>query len=204
VLLDNQTDYSLGLNDGIAALLQSVNVKVVRESTTPTQIDFSALIAKLDPDVDVIFMPLADPAAAQLFAAQMSEQGKKATLFGGDSIFSPTDFHAEGAYVSSFAPDIKAIAADAALIKAYTKQYGGFKTTFGPPVYAAVQVELTAIDALCASGTPTRAAVAAQIGKTQIRNSILGGTLAFDAHGDVKSARFRIFKIEGGQYKLLR
>ena len=38
------------------------------------------------------------------------------------------------------------------------------------------------------------------IRRTQITPSILGGTLRFDARGDVRGAKFYIFNIRNGQY----
>jgi branched-chain amino acid transport system substrate-binding protein len=203
MLVDNQTDYSTGLNASIADVLQAAGVNVVRGSTSTTQNDFSSLIATIGPDVDVVFLPLQVPADAQLFAQQLSAQGKHPIVFGGDSVFSPTDFHPEGAYASSFAPDIHALPADAAIVKAYKARYGDFATPFGPVVYAATDVILRAVHSACAKGTPTRAAVLKAIHKTSIRSFILGGAFAFDSHGEPKNARFYVFKVVNGKYSLI-
>lgn len=203
VLLDNQTDYSLGLNSSVAQVLQAGGVNVVRASTSPTQNDFSSLIATIGSDVNVVFLPLQVPANAQLFAQQLLQQGKHPILFGADSVFSPTDFNPEGAYASSFAPDIHDLPADASLVKAYKAAYGNFATPFGPVVYAATNVILRAVKAACVTGVPTRAAVLAAVHKTRIKNSILGGLFSFDSHGEPASARFYVFKVQQGQYRLV-
>jgi ABC-type branched-subunit amino acid transport system substrate-binding protein len=122
-------------------------------------------------------------------------------IFGADSVFSPTDFHPEGAYASSFAPDIHALPADAALVKAYRAKYGDFATPFGPVVYAATDVTLRAVTAACAKGAPTRASVLRALRKTRIPNSILGGTLRFTAHGEPVNASFYVFKVVNGKYR---
>lgn len=204
VLVDNQTDYSTGLNSALATALRAGGVDVTRESTTVDQIDFSSLIAKIPSNTDVVFLPLQVPANAQLFAQQMAQQGKRATIFGGDSVFSPADFHPEGAYVSSFAPDIHQIRRDAALVKAYKARFGDFVSPFGPPVYLAADVIMRAIKVVCARGKLTRAAVAAQVRRTRVRNSVLGGTFAFDAQGEPKNARFYVFRVIGGRYRLIQ
>jgi branched-chain amino acid transport system substrate-binding protein len=205
VLIDNQTDYSLGLNSAVAKILEAHGVKVERLSTTAMQADFSSLIPKIGPDVSVVFMPLEVPADGQIFAQQLAAQGSHATVFGSDSMFSPTDFHPNGGYVSSFAPDIHQIPADAALVKAYEKQYGKFVTPFGPPVYEAANALLRAIKAACAKGTPTRASVLAQVRRTDIPNSILGGPLTFKHNGEPADATFYVYKIQSnGSYQLVR
>jgi branched-chain amino acid transport system substrate-binding protein len=204
VLIDNQSDYSLGLNSAVAKLLRARGVKVQRLSTTAMQSDFSSLVPKIGPDVSVVFMPLEVPADAQIFAQQLAAQGNHAIVFGSDSVFSPSDFHPNGGYVSSFAPDIHQIPADASLVKAYQAQYGKFVTPFGPPVYAAANALLRAIKAACAKGTPTRATVLAQLRKTDIPRSILGGPLSFKRNGEPASSTFYVYKIQGdGSYQLV-
>jgi branched-chain amino acid transport system substrate-binding protein len=203
MLVDNQTDYSTGLNSAVEAVLKSAGVTVVPASTSTTQNEFSALIATISADTDVVFLPLQVPADAQLFAQQLAAQGKHPVVFGGDSVFSPTDFHPEGAYVSSFAPDIHELPADAALVKAYRARYGDFATPFGPVVYAATDVILRAVKVACSKGKPTRAKVLAAVRKTSIPNSILGGAFAFDSHGEPKNARFYVFKVANGAYHLV-
>ena len=203
MLADNQTDYSTGLNSAIASVLQAAGVSVVRGSTTTDQTDFSSLVATVGSDVDVVFLPLEVPANAQLFANQLAQQGRHPIIFGGDSVFSPTDFHPEGAYVSSFAPDIHELPADAALVKAYKARDGDFATPFGPVVYAATDVILRAVQKACKTGKPTRASVLAAVHKTSIPSSILGGAFSFDSHGEPKNARFYVFKVINGQYKLV-
>lgn len=203
MLVDNQTDYSTGLNSSIASVLQAAGVTVVNGSTTTTQTDFSSLVATIGSDVDVVFLPLEVPANAQLFTQQLLQQGRHPIIFGGDSVFSPTDFHPEGAYVSSFAPDIHELPADAALVKAYTSRYGNFATPFGPVVYAATDVILRAVANACKTGKPTRARVLAAVHKTSIPSSILGGRFSFDSHGEPRNARFYVFKVTNGQYRLV-
>jgi branched-chain amino acid transport system substrate-binding protein len=203
LLLDNQTDYSVGLNNSVAQVLQAAGVTVVRGSTSTTQNDFSSLIATISSDTDVVFLPLEVPADAELFAQQLAAQGKHPILFGPDSVFSPTDFHPEGAYASSFAPDITALPADKAIVKAYKAAYGNFATPFGPVVYAATNVILRAVQTACAKGKPTRASVLAAVHKTKIPNFILGGTFKFDSHGEPANARFYVYKVINGQYRLI-
>jgi branched-chain amino acid transport system substrate-binding protein len=203
VLVDNQTDYSTGLNTSVGSVLQAGGVTVVHASTSTTQNDFSSVIATIGSDVNVVFLPLQVPADAQFFAQQLAAQGKHPIVFGADSVFSPTDFNPEGAYASSFAPDIHDLPADASLVKAYRSKYGDFLTPFGPVVYAATNVVLQAVKTACAHGVPTRASVLKAVRKTHIQKSILGGTLSFDAHGEPAQARFYVYKVTAGKYRLV-
>ncbi len=202
-IIDDQTSYSTGLADAVAATLESSNVTVARDSVSRDQTDYSSLVAKISADTDVVFLPWQIAANAELFGQQMEAQGKKAIIFGSDGLFSPQDFTIEGAYVSAFAPDIKSISADAALVSDYGKEYGEFGT-FGPPTFAAANVVMTAIKSVCDSGAElSRGAVVAAIGTTDLSASILGQPIKFTANGDLEGAKFFIFQIKGGVYTLV-
>jgi len=199
-IVDDQESYSTGLADKAEEVLKNHGVTVDRESVDQKTTDFSALVSKISDDTDAVFLPWQIAANAQLFADQMREQGKKATVYGSDGLFAIKDFHPEGAYVSSFAPDIKSIAADKALVAAYTKQYGQFGT-FGPPSYLATWIMLTAMKRACATKSPGRLAVLRILPSVKITGSPLGGTFAFSKTHDPSGAKFYIFQVKGGQFK---
>jgi ABC-type branched-subunit amino acid transport system substrate-binding protein len=151
----------------------------------------------------VVFLPWQIAANAQIFGQQLKEQGKDAVIFGSDGLFSPDDFTIDGAYVSSFAPDITNVESSKELVDAYTAEYGDFGT-FGPPTYAAANVLLTAMSSICEDGDePTRESIAERLGETTIDDSILGGSLSFTDSGDPEGAQFYIFQIENGEYSLV-
>lgn len=202
VIIDDQTSYSTGLAASATETLEEGGATVSSDSVSQDQTDFSSLVTGIGEDVDVVFLPWQIAANAQLFAQQMTEQGKDATIIGGDGLFSPEDFSAEGAYVSSFAPDVRGIESAADLVETYEAEYGDFGT-FGPPVFAATEVAATAILAACEDGAPDREGVLAQVGEVTLEDSILGAELSFDDKGDVEGAQFYIFVIEGGEYTLV-
>jgi branched-chain amino acid transport system substrate-binding protein len=149
-----------------------------------------------------VFLPWQIASNAQLFGKQMAEQGKEATLFGSDGLFSPDDFSIDGAYVSSFAPDIKSIPEDKEIADAFEKQYGEFGT-FGPPTYAAATVVATAIKAACDGGEATREKVTDQVRKTNLPTSILGQPIKFTDKGDLEGAKFFIFQVKDKTFELV-
>ena len=202
MIVDDQTSYSTGLADATDQALKAGGVTTSRESVNQKQSDFSSLVSKVSADTDAVFLPWQLAAKAQVFSQQLSEQGKKAVIFGTDGLYSPSDFKADGSYVSSFAPDINSIPADADLVSAYSAKYGKFGT-FGPPTFAATQIVLTAMNEACKAGNLDRKSVVDKLKTTNIDNSILGSTLKFNASGDVEGAQFYIFKIQGGKYTLV-
>jgi len=202
-IIDDQTSYSRPLADGVQAALEDADVTVSRESVNQDQTDFSSLVSGVPDDADVVVLPWQIAANAQIFGQQLKEQGKDAVVFGSDGLFSPSDFTIDGSYVSSFAPDITNIEESTELAEAYEAEYGDFGT-FGPPTYAATEVLLTAMNAVCEDGGElTREAVAEEVRETTIDESILGGSLSLTDTGDPDGAEFFIFTIEDGEYTLV-
>lgn len=202
-VIDDQSSYSTGLADSASAALEEAGVTVERESISQDQTDFSALVSRVA-DADVAVLPWQLGTQAQTFGQQLAEQGSDAVIVGGDGLFTE-DFSIEGAYVSSFAPDIKEIPESADLVSGYEAEFGEFTSTFGPPSYAAANALLTAVTQACqdAGGTPDRQAVADAMANVSIDQSILGGPLSFDENGDVAGGQFYIFQVVGpGQYEL--
>jgi len=202
-IIDDQTAYSIPLADSVQANLRANNIDVSRESVAQSVTDFSALVSKVSNDTDVVYLPWQVAANGTLIAQQLKEQGKSAKIIGSDGLYAPGDFAVEGAHVVAFAPDIRGVPADKAIVAAYNKKYGTDWGTFGPPTYLAAQVLMIAIRAACLDGKVTRAEVRAQVRKVTINPSILGGRFAFTANGDVVGAKFYVFKISGGKYGLV-
>ncbi|HEX6761312.1 MAG TPA: branched-chain amino acid ABC transporter substrate-binding protein [Gaiellaceae bacterium] len=209
VVFDFQEPYSQGLAAAVTSYLQAHNVSVTRLSAPNTTTDYSSYVTKVPGDADVVFFPTQQPPAAQTFAEQLVEQGKKATMFSGDGSDTPAQYNKPGGYVSNFAPDITGIKADAGVIAAWKKANPGKQVgSFGPPTYGATQVLMTAIKKACDAGHGTlknRSAVLHQVKHVQIKNWILGGSFRFSTKtNDPLNAKFYIFKIQpNGSYKLV-
>jgi branched-chain amino acid transport system substrate-binding protein len=204
MIVDDQEAYSTGLVAAMTPVFQAAGIKVDHESVSQKLTDFSSLVAKVTPSTSVVVLPWQVAANAQQFGRNLAQQHKKAVIFGTDGLFSPGTFTINGSYVSSFGPDITAIAADSALAQAAKAKFGSFGT-FGPPVFAATHVIDEAIASVCKAGqTPSRANVLAAIKKTNEPTSILGQPIAFDAHGDLVNGKFFLFKIDSaGKYQLI-
>ncbi len=198
-IVDDQTAYSKPLANGVQSNLRAGGVKVTRNSVNQKVTDFSALVSKIGDEVDVVYLPWQIAANGQIFGQQMKEQGKKAVIFGSDGLDSG-DFKIQGSYVSAFAPDIRGIKGNAAFVRGYGAK---FVSNFGPPIYVATQAVISAIKTACADGNATRAEVQKQLKATLIPKTVLGGNLQFTAKGDVKGAKFYIFKLGAGGKKTL-
>lgn len=201
MVVDDQESYSTGLADFVQSALERLGVKVDRESIQQTETDFSALVAKVTPDTKVVFTPLQLAAQTQLMAQQLQAQGRHAIVFGSDGSFDDSKFNTSGNYISFFAPDVTTIPADAAIVKAFHKQFPGATSPFGTPNYVAAQVYAQAISAVCAAHKKvTRATVRAALAHVKLRSTLIG-PISFTKNGDVRNARFHVYKIVDGKYQ---
>ena len=206
-VIEEKTAYGTGLASAVVAQLKTLKVTVNKFSVNEKNADYAALVTRISKSADFVFVTFQDASKSQTVAQELIKQKKKAIVFGSDGSDQPT-FKTKGAYLSSFAPDIKAIPADAAIIEEYKSTYNKTAadiTTFGPPAYAAAQVIVEAAGRVCATGkTPDAASTLAEIFKTNIKKSILGGPLSFTASGDVKGGRFYVYQIQAdGSRKLI-
>jgi branched-chain amino acid transport system substrate-binding protein len=204
MIVDDQEAYSTGLVAAMLPVFKAAGITVDHESVSQKTTDFSSLVAKVTPATSVVVLPWQVAANAQQFGRDLAQEHKKAVIFGTDGLFSPGTFTISGSYVSSFGPDITAIAADASIAAAAQSKYGSFGT-FGPPVFAATHVIDEAIASVCQAGqTPSRANVLAAIKTTNEPTSILGQAISFDSHGDLVNGKFFLFKIDStGKYNLI-
>jgi ABC-type branched-subunit amino acid transport system substrate-binding protein len=177
--------------------LKKLKVKATKYSVNEKNADYAALVTRVSKTSDFVFVTFQDGAKSQSVAQELIKQKKKAVVFGSDGSEQPS-FKTPGTYVSGFAADIKAIPADAALIASYKSTYNKTDadiSTFGPPAYVAAQVIVEAAGRVCAAGNAADAKTTlAEIFKTKIAKTILGGPLSFTANGDVKGGRFYVYK----------
>ncbi|HXF98222.1 MAG TPA: branched-chain amino acid ABC transporter substrate-binding protein [Gaiellaceae bacterium] len=203
VVIDSQDDYSVPLAQAIARGLRRAGVEVSRESVAADETDFSSIVANVSGAADIVVFATQTASAAQTLSQQLREQGKRAVVFGTDGAYSPTQFKPRLGYVSSFANDLRFLPSARPLVREYNrfsrnKPFG----TFGPPSYMAAWVAMTAIRAACADGRATRPEVTEQVRRTNVP-SILGGRIQFTRNGDVRGAKFYIFRVTDGQYRLV-
>jgi len=199
MVVDDQESYSTGLADIVGASLQAKGVTVDRESVSQKSTDFSSLVAKVTSSVKVVFLPFQVASEAQLFAQQLKAQGKSAVVFGSDGTFDASKFNPEGALISFFAPDVTTVPADAAIVKAFHKQFPGATSPFGAPNYVLAQMYAQAVTKACSDGKISRAEVRADVLKVSLSSSLIG-PISLTAKGDVAGAKFHIFKVVNGKY----
>jgi branched-chain amino acid transport system substrate-binding protein len=201
-IVDDQSSYSTGLAATVIENLEAAAVEVVSDSVAQDVTDFSSLVGTIPDDANFVYLPWQVAANGQIFANQMEEQGKTATIFGSDGMDSD-DFAKAGSFIAAFAPDIAAIPGSQSILEGYLEQYDD-TNTFGPPVYAAARVILEAISRVCEAGeVPDRANVQAEVRNTAQADSILGSPISFTEDGDLEEGQFFIFEIQEDGTKTL-
>ena len=141
-IVDDGGTYSHPIADRVERLLDIAGLDVTRDSASQTSSDFSALVAKAPPGVQVVFLPWQVGSRAAAFYNEFRKQGKTATFVGTDKLDGQDWLGAaEGQYLSSFA-DVKLLPSKyvSNVVSGYTSRYGDFKSTFGPPTFVATQV----------------------------------------------------------------
>ncbi len=195
-IIDDQEAYSTGLADTVQAKLRAKGVTVQRDGVSQQQSDFSALIAKIPRDYQLVYTPWQLPPKGKAFGQQMRSAGKSnITLMGSDGLFDP-DYASVGTnvYASSFPTS-----ATNPVVRSFRRAHGD-PEFFGAPSYVAAQVIGGAIDRACKNGTASRAEVRAQIRRTNLKNTVLGLTVKFNRNGDIAGGRFGIWKSNGSAF----
>ncbi|MGZ4292616.1 MAG: branched-chain amino acid ABC transporter substrate-binding protein [Solirubrobacteraceae bacterium] len=214
LIIDDDEAYSQGLVKTMIPILQKAGIKVDHETINGTDTGAtlanainSLVTSKLNPDETVTMLPWQAAANAQQFGLAAQQQHKKTILFGTDGTNSPSQFKIPGSYVSNFGPDISQSSnpLDKQIVAGVAK-YGPYGS-FGVPTYAATDVEMKAIAAVCKSGqTPSRSNVLAAIRKTNIAPSAnpMGVEIAFKSNGDLTGQPGYLFKISSsGTYQTI-
>ena len=210
LIVDDQEAYSQGITALMIPILQKGGYKVNHQSYNGTdtgatlQSDLSSLAtSQIDSSTHLVILPWQSGGNAEQFGQAIQQQGKHVTLFGTDGTNSPL-FVIPGTYVSEFGPDIAT--SKSPLAKAMVKgvaKYGPYGA-FGVPTWAATNVVMQAIGAVCKAGkTPSRANVLAAIRKTKIpaAQSGLGLPISFQKNGDLAGAPGFLYKINAkGKY----
>jgi len=205
VVIDSQDDYSLPLASAITRGLRAKGVTVSRESVSADDTDFSSIVANVGSNVNVVVFATQVATAANTLSNQLREQGKRATVFGTDGAYSPSQFKPRNGHVSIFAPDLHFDPKAAKIIGEYRKFVKKDTSgAFGPATYQAGWVAMSAIRKACADGRTNRVEVTKLV-RSSTTPSIIGAPTRFDAKGDLRGGgQFTIYRITNGKYSPVR
>ncbi len=190
VLFDVGNDYTKGLAEYFRdTFTRGKGTIVSYESYQKDDVDFSALITKIQmKKPDVIYLPDYYNKVA-LIARQVREKGLKSVMVGGDGWDSPELLKIAGSaivggyFTNHYSPDRKDPVSER-FIKRYKEKHGAVPDTFAALGYDATMILLKAIDA---AKNPTQQEILKTLGATQNFKGVTGN-IGFDKNGDaVKS-----------------
>jgi len=197
VLYDVGNDYSKGLAEYFKATFIKKGGNIVAyESYQKDDVDFSALITKIQvKKPDVLYLPDYYNKVA-LIARQVREKGLKSTLIGGDGWDSPELIKIAGGaivggyFTNHYSPDRKDPIAEA-FIKRYKEKYNTVPDAFAALSYDATMILLKAID----NARSLKSEDIVKYLNSMKNHKGVTGNINFDKNGDaVKSAV--ILKVE--------
>jgi branched-chain amino acid transport system substrate-binding protein len=202
LVVDDREIYSSNLTKLITNNLSKDHTNLDRVSVDVGQADYADVVAKIEPSTNVVVMPFVNSHDAQRLADQIHAAGKDPAIVGGDTMFSLNDFDVPGAYVPTYAPDVSKMADGAATVKLYSEIFGDL-APFAATAYEAMETVATAALHSCRNGQATRAGVAKALPYVRIPSTLLGNSVAFDAHHELIGSRYWMYQIEGGTYRLV-
>jgi branched-chain amino acid transport system substrate-binding protein len=205
LIIDDLTAYGRQLAESMLPVFKLAKVSVDRTSASErTATATGSVVARITPAISVLVLAWQLPRDAQRFGATLLQQRRIVSLFGPDRLYAPGTFRVAGAYVSTYAPDITALGADAPIVQRIRQSLPSFGIS-GPPAYAATHVIDEAIAGVCRSAhPPSRSGVLSAVRATNEPTSILGVPIKFQADGDLAGSRWFMYRIDPrGTYRLI-
>ena len=210
VVVDDGTPYGKGIADQFSSGFTAAGGGVVTRWTTKSgQTDFSAEIAALPKDFDVLFFGGIKEGAYIL--KDMRKAGLKQAFACGDGCWSVGGFIkpaegatavGEGVRVLSAAPAIGRVAGSGEFADRYKARFGPINN-YAASSYDSARIVMAAIEAAAKAknGLPTRAEVLAALKSLTFQGVSYAAPVAWDAKGDNKAAVIFVNDVDGGRFR---
>ena len=203
------TTYGMGLRDEFEQRANELGVSLVAaEQINRGDKDFTATLQKIQTKAPQAVFYAGSLPEAIIIVQQMKELGLKATFVGGDTLFQPefivqTGSASEGAYVSSFFPDM--LKASGQSEKNWVAEYRGtFKRNPGGNSSGGYVAAMAIFQAMKNANSTDPAQVKAALKALDMDSFI--GRIAFDPKGDLQDQRahLRLFQVKDGTFAPLQ
>lgn len=203
-VIHDQTDYGRPLAEVVQTTISQEGAEVVLfEGISEGQTDFSETVSRLGQLApDLIYFALTE-IESSILARQLRAAGVQAALFGTDgsreSQFLPlAGEDAEGVYQTYAGVDPDSTPAAQSFVSAFQTRYGPVPV-YGLEVYDATNLLITA---LARAGRLDRERVWQEV--AGIRDFVgVTGPVQFEANGDRHDPQVSLWRVEGGQMRLL-
>jgi len=209
-LVDDQSSYSVGLNDEVEALLTDADVTIERASVTQEETDFSSVATSINgAGVDVVLFPSQIEGQIGTLAVQLREQGYEGIFFLADGGFSlgwvgNAGEAANGTYVTYQTPDPNLVPEAEEMNNRYREITGNEEFgAFGGASGLTTQVLLEAVGICIQAGDVSRGCVVDALTNLDLENTVLGIPVSF-GEGNQAAGTFSLFQVQDGSFVLLQ
>ncbi|WP_228384642.1 branched-chain amino acid ABC transporter substrate-binding protein [Rhodocyclus gracilis] len=204
-IIDDRTAYGQGLADEFEKSAKAAGADIVkREFTSDKGTDFMAILTSIkSAKPDVVFFGGADAQAGPM-ARQIKQLGIKAALMGGEMIKSPNFLSlagtaADGTIASLAGLPLAQMPGGKDYETKYKARFNEDVQIYSPYAYDATMVLIAAMKA---AGSSEPAKYLPALAKTQMAG-VTSGTIGYDEKGDLKDGAITVYKVEGGEWKVL-
>ena len=210
VVVDDGTPYGKGIADQFSSGLAAAGGAVVKRWTAKAgQTDFTAEVAELPKDFDVLFFGGIKEGAYML--KDMRKAGLNQVFACGDGCWSVGGFikpaegaarAGEGVRVLSAAPAVGKVPGSAEFAERYKARFGPINN-YAASSYDSARVVMGAIEAAAKAkgGLPDRADVLAALKGTRFQGVAYAAPEAFDAKGDNIAAVIFVNDVDGDRFR---
>ncbi|MDP2228508.1 MAG: branched-chain amino acid ABC transporter substrate-binding protein [Moraxellaceae bacterium] len=203
-IIDDRTAYGQGLADEFEkAVVANGGSVIVREFTNDKASDFTAILTKIKGlNPDVLFYGGMDGQGAPM-ARQMKTLGLSAKFLGGDGINTAEFMKLAGPAAEGVTSSLPGVPLDAMpkgpdFKQRFEAKYGVIQL-YAPYCYDAMMV---VAEAMQRAGSAEPAKYLPEMGKTA--HDGVTARISFDDKGDLTGGSISVYRVEGGQWKLLR
>lgn len=199
-IIDDKSAYGKGLADQTRMAMNAAGLtETMNESYNPGEKDYSALVSKMkDAGVDAVYVGGYHTEGA-LILKQMREQGSTAQMLSGDAMnnaeFWTIAGEAATGMIFTFAPEPRNFPTAKAVVEKFKAE--GYDPE-GYTLYTYAAIEMWAAAAKATGGFDNKK-IAEWLRAGNKVDTVLG-TLALDAKGDVKDAKYVWYKFANGTY----
>ena len=203
-IIDDRTAYGQGLADEFEkSVVANGGSIIVREYTNDKASDFTAILTKIKGVApDLVFYGGMDGQGAPM-AKQMKTLGLTAQFMGGDGIHTAEFMKLAGPAAEGVVASLPGVPLDAMphgpeFKKRFEAKYGVIQL-YAPYCYDAMMV---IAQAMKRAGSADSAQFLPEMAKTS--HDGVTANIVFDANGDLTNASISVYKVVGGDWKLMR
>jgi branched-chain amino acid transport system substrate-binding protein len=205
-IIDDRTAYGQGLADEFERAAKAAGAQIVRrEYTSDKATDFMAILTRIKAAApDAVFFGGADAQAGPM-VRQFRQLGLSAVFMGGEMVKSPTflklgEAAAEGTIASLAGLPLAQMPGGRDYEARYRARFKEDVQVYSPYAYDAARIMVAAMqraDSTDPARYLPRLAETNSAGVTSAR-------IAYDAHGDLKEGTITVYKVEGGDWKVVQ